>query len=66
MIFTMTSLQRDEVLSGCPSSANKVFVLKDGGIQDPIGESIDAYSNICKILKETLGGVIENGYSTWK
>lgn len=58
LIFVMSEIHRIKIIEISPDSKDKVRLIKEGGILDPIGRDINTYRDCAKEIKESLYRII--------
>lgn len=59
VIYVMKEAHREWILDKVPQAANKVKLLKEEGIDDPIGKSLDEYRKSIREIKDCLIKIID-------
>lgn len=59
LIFAMSEVHKNEILRILPSAGDKVRLIKEEGIKDPMGSSLDVYRDCVKEIKESLYRIME-------
>jgi len=57
LILVMEGRHQEHILAQEPSAGNKVHLLSESDITDPIGRSLDFYRKVYAVIKESILGV---------
>ena len=59
LIFVMSETHRNKIIDISASASDKVRIISENGIQDPIGSNMDVYRACVKDIKKSLHGIME-------